>query len=348
MKKYIINGRFISKQITGVQRFAREILLELDQLIEKNQIELVIPPGDYELPNYKNIKIKKVGKLKNNLWEQISLPIYVKKKKAISINLCNSAPILCPGIICIHDVKIKAKPECFSKKFLIWYNFLFDMIINNSKCIITVSEFSKSEIIKYYGIDSKKIHVLYNGWQHFNKISFDKNILQKCELSTDGYFFAMSSLEPNKNFKWIAEVAKKNPNDIFAIAGSINNKVFSEGIGFDCPNNMKLLGYVSDSEAKTLMKECRAFLFPSFYEGFGIPPLEALASGAKLIIISDTTVMHEIYDKKAIYIDTSDYNYDMKELIKKNELKFKISNQSILDNFSWKSTAIKLKSILDE
>ena len=129
LMKYIVNGRFLSKNITGVQRFAREILVELDNIIEKNILEIAIPPGNYDLPIYKNIKIKRVGRLKGNFWEQISFPLYIKREKAISINLCNSAPIMEPGIICIHDVKIKAKPEFFSRKFLIWYNFMFKRII---------------------------------------------------------------------------------------------------------------------------------------------------------------------------------------------------------------------------
>lgn len=98
-------------------------------------------------------------------------------------------------------------------------------------------------------------------------------------------------------------MAKKNPMDDFAVAGSINKKIFAEGLGFECPDNMYLLGYVTDEEAKTLMRDCKAFLFPSFYEGFGIPPLEAVSAGAKKVVVSDIPVMHEIFGETANYIN---------------------------------------------
>ena len=148
-RKIIINGRFLIHRVTGVERYAREIVNELDKIAESIKIEMAIPPEVTEIPKYKNIKIVRIGKLNNRLWEHLSLPLYVKRSNAISLNLCNVAPLLSPGIVCIHDVKIKATPQYFSKKFLIWYNLLFSNATLRAKKIITVSEFSKNEIIKY-------------------------------------------------------------------------------------------------------------------------------------------------------------------------------------------------------
>ena len=185
-----------------------------------------------------------------------------------------------PGIVCIHDVKIKATPQYFSKKFRLWYEILFGNATKRAKKIITVSEFSKSEIVKYFKVDPDNITVIPNAWQHYERIGYDESALSTYGLEKNNYYFSMCSLEPNKNFKWIAEEARKNADMTFAVAGSINRNVFSEGLGFELPPNMKLLGFVSDEEAKTLMRDCSAFLFPTFYEGFGIPPLEAISAGA--------------------------------------------------------------------
>lgn len=338
--KIIINGRFFIHRVTGVERYAREILMELDKIVEKGELEIAVPPELNNIPTYKNIKVTKVGKLHNRLWEHISFPWYVHKKKGISLNLCNVAPIFSPGIVCIHDVKVKATPQYFSKKFLLWYNLLFINATKRAKKIITVSEFSKSEIIKYFKVNSEKIVVIPNAWQHYERISYDENTLLKYHLDKEKYFFSMCSLEPNKNFKWIAEVAKRNSDFIFAVAGSINKKVFAEGLGFECPSNMKLLGYVSDEEAKTLMRDCRAFLFPTFYEGFGIPPLEAISAGAKEVIVSDTEVMHEIFADDVKYINP--YRYEMK--IDKKGLEE--NGDEVLTKFSWEKSATKLKQCL--
>ena len=122
--KVIVNGRFLLHRTTGVERYARELLQELDNLIQPGEIVMAIPTETKDVPEYKNIKVKKVGKLGNRLWEHISFPRYVKRQKGVSLNLCNTAPLAAPGIVAIHDMKIKAHPDYFSRKFRLWYNIL--------------------------------------------------------------------------------------------------------------------------------------------------------------------------------------------------------------------------------
>ena len=337
--KYIINGKFFTQKITGVQRYAREIINELDKITQQGEIIIAIPQKCNDIPSLDNIDVKRIGKLRGLLWEQIDLPLFAKKHNATIINLCNSAPYFRPDIVTIHDVKIKAHPEFFSKKFRVWYSILLKREITKSKKIITVSNFSKKELQKYYKIDNSKIVVIPNSWQHVNRIKYDYNALTKYGLQSKKYYFAMSSFDPNKNFKWIAEQALKNPSDIFAISGSINKHVFSNNSSFTFPQNIRLLGYVSDEEAKTLMKECKAFLFPSIYEGFGIPPLEAMAAGCSNIIVSDIEVMHEIFDEEVLYVNLNNLNYIFPT--SKNSSHFKTLNR-----YSWKDSAKHLKKVL--
>lgn len=339
--KVIVNGRFLIHRITGVERYAREILLELDKIILPGEIEMAVPPEVEDIPSYQNIKVTKVGTLKNRMWEHISFPRYVKRQKGVALNLCNVAPLSNPGIVCIHDMKVKAHPEYFNWKFRVWYNILFKNETKRAKKIITVSEFSKKEIIKYYRVSEDRIVVIPNAWQHYERVEFSEGTLEKYELEKNDFYFGMGSLEPNKNFKWIAETARQMPDQIFAIAGSINEQVFSDNLGFQCPSNMKLLGFVSDSEAKTLMRDCKAFLFPSIYEGFGIPPLEAMSAGCKCIIVSNTEVMHEILFDAVNYINHLKNGYiENLNVINK---KF-----GILDRYSWHISSLKLFDLLKE
>lgn len=340
MKKIIINGRFLLHRITGVERYATELIAELDKLVKPGQVEIAIPPEVTCIPEYKNIIVIQTGKLRNLLWEHISFPLYVYKQRGISLNLCNVAPLVCPGIVCIHDVKIKAVPEFFKKKFLFWYSLLFLNETRRAKAVITVSKFSKSEICRYYPAAAKKIYVIPNSWQHFMRINYDEKTLEKYYLKKEEYFFTMCSLEPNKNFKWIIEAAKKNQDVIFAVAGSINKTVFSNMLGFECLPNIKLLGYVSDEEAKTLMRDCKAFLFPTFYEGFGIPPLEAASAGVKNIVVSDTEIMHEIYGDSAIYINPYKPPDNFLFSSKKEKL------EELLNAYSWEQSAKKLYELI--
>lgn len=340
--KVIVNGRFLLHKVTGVERYAREILAELDKIIEPGELEMVVPPETERIPVYKNIKVVKVGRLRNRLWEHISFPWYVQKRKAVSLNLCNVAPLPSPGIVCIHDVKIKARPQDFSKKFLLWYNLLLSNACKRARKIITVSEFSKREICKYYGVVPDRITVIPNAWQHYERIGYDEDALIKYGVVKNNYFFSMCSLEPNKNFRWIAEVAKQHPEQTFAVSGSINEKVFANGLGFERPENMKLLGYVSDEEAKTLMRDCKAFLFPTFYEGFGIPPLEAISAGAKQVVVSDTEVMHEIFGDSVVYVDPNDYQLS---IITDGA---KVKNGGILMRFGWDKSAGMLYDVVSD
>ena len=343
MKKIIVNGRFLIHQITGVERYAREILLELDKIAAPGEIEMAVPPDATELPVYKNIEIIKVGRLNNRLWEHLSFPRYVKKKNGISLNLCNVAPLPEPGVVCLFDAKIKVHPEFFSKIFLLWYNLLFWNATKRARLILTDSEAAKKDLQKYYPfLAAHKIQVIYPGWQHYERINYNESTLEKYSLKRDHYYFAMGSLEPNKNFKWVAEAARRNPDQIFAVSGSVNKKIFADGLGFACPSNMRLLGYVSDEEAKTLMRDCKAFLFPTIYEGFGLPPLEALCAGARRIIVSDTDVMHEVFGGGAEYINPSSYEYNLEGQ------KEKISGERILNRFSWKRSAESLYKVLKE
>lgn len=332
----IINGKFLTQRQTGVQRYAHEIVAALDLIAKPGEFEVVVPHGEWCIPTYKNIDVVIIRPFHGIAWEQLTLPFYAWRKKTRLLNLCNVAPIFRPNFVTIHDTKIKSHPEFFGWKFRCWYNILYANQIKRSQLIFTVSDNAKTEILRIYPYaDVSKVFVTYDSWQHVERVRFDEKTLSKYGLAKGGYFFGMGSLEPNKNFKWIAEVAKRNSTSMFAVAGSLNSNVFADGLGFECPPNMKLLGYVSDEEAKTLMRDAKAFLFPSFCEGFGMPPLEALGSGASSVIVSDIQVMHEIFKENAIYITPTKYDYDLDLLLTIS----KCNAESVLSQFSWEESA---------
>ena len=153
--KIVISGKaFVKKYRTGVQRYCIELLDEIDVQAKEIEIELLVPQYCDEKFNYKNIKIVKFGNLNLNLWEQIELPLYVKKENAIVVNLCNTSPLLNPGIVCIHDLDCIKNPQYYPKLFSIWYKIIIDNAIKKAKRIITVSNFSKKEIENFYNIDN--------------------------------------------------------------------------------------------------------------------------------------------------------------------------------------------------
>jgi len=337
MKKFIIDGKFLLNRITGIERYCIEIVRELDKIADGYCLEIVIPSNAVVVTQLelRNIAIKRYGRDIKLLWRQYILPFYIWRQKGTGIFLMNNAPFNCSGIVLMYDIAMIARPEFYTWKHTMLARFLFSGIFKHARQIMTVSEFSKSEILKYFTCKNRNIIVAYSAWQHYQNIPCQDGVLEKYGLKAGEYFFMIGGLSPNKNLKWLEGAAKNNPYYVFAASGSINADVF-RNIKSEF-KHLRFLGYLSDPEVKTLMKYNRAFVFPTFYEGFGLPPLEALSTGAK-IIVSDTPVMREVYEDAAYYIDPNDYDVDMDALLREE----KPDGGRILEKFSWESSAKKL------
>lgn len=201
--------------------------------------------------------------------------------------------------ITLHDAAVFSAPEGFNWKFKLWYKLLFHSFSLFASRIVTVSNFSKSELIHHCILNEKKVEVIYSGINHINEVSEDK----KFNVHSYGdYVLVVSSMNPNKNYSRIVEAAALlNPNLNILITGGANPKVFNPSI-LSNQNNIHYLGYVTDEQLKTLYSHAYCFLFPSLYEGFGLPPLEAMACGCP-VIVSRIPCLQEICGDAAIYCD---------------------------------------------
>ena len=355
--KYVINGSFLTEPIMGVQRYAYEILTRVDRMLAENasqfNLEILVP--DEHIPAterksavFKSIKVVHLGTSGGKKWEQLDYARYLNKHHAKGISLCNSVPLFAKtAAVCVHDIVFKTNPDFFTEKGA-WHEILYRKLMyckafHTAEQVITCSEFSKNQILEHYRLNNSDITVITNAWQHYDVNDVDESIFEKhtgntsCKIKRGEYYFFLSSLAKNKNLPWILANAKNNPDTTYVLAGSF----LGDDSGVEKLENVIYVGRVSDAEARALYKHCKAFLFPSLYEGFGIPPMEALCMGAP-IIISDIPVLRGIYGAAAHYIDPNNANVRLDELLEEETA----SAESVLSKYSWDESARKLVEVL--
>lgn len=283
-----INGRFLTQDMTGVQRYASEIVKALDNWLvaagpDVPTCRLLAPKGaDVTGLDLKAIGFQTGGVGGGHPWEQSWLPLTASG--GVLLSLCNSAPVLHGrSLSVIHDAIIYRRPAQFSASYRRLHQTLGRVLSRTSK-LATVSHFSQNELSETLGIDPGRIAVIPNGSDHIRSIAPDDAVVSRLGLTPNGYFLFVGSPAPHKNLssalRAFAQLA--DPNMKFVVVGAAKAKVFGGG-DLKAGDNVLFTGRLTDAEIAGLYRQARAFVFPSLYEGFGIPPLEAMVHGCPVI-----------------------------------------------------------------
>jgi glycosyltransferase involved in cell wall biosynthesis len=347
--QFIINGRFLSQKISGVQRFAIEIT---KCLLELYPDTLVLCPHDADLTKefVRKWNIKVIGKNRGHRWEQWDLPLYLRKNgKPYLLNLCNTAPLLySQNLVTIHDVCFAKHKEWFSTAFKLYYNFLVPRILKKSIAVFTVSEFSKSEIISFFDIPSSKIFVIPNAVSsHFSFKSINQEILPKEKI-----ILSVASIDPRKNQAVLVKAFERlQIQDWKLYLVGAKHQAFSgqNRTAISSPNII-WTGYLEDKELIELYHKASVFVYPSLYEGFGIPPLEAMMLGCPTIV-SDIPALRETCAEASLFFDPLNYiqlAVQLTKLIESETLQIELVSLGLkrAQSFNWtQSASIMSKSI---
>jgi len=308
MKTLFLNGKFLAQRTTGVQRFARGVICALDRELStrpwQGEVEVLLPPSATPIEGLKVIRQRHIGRAGRSLtlWEQIDLPLHVGKGNLVCLS--GSAPFFARNCLpTIHDAATYLYPWAYSRLFVWWYRLLFAHRAKRSKLVLTVSKSSALDLAAH--LPPTEFRVVPNSAEHITSVPADPTVLDRMQLPAKGFLLAVGSLNPTKNFAALieayvaSELSSRMP---LVIVGAVNRDVFRASSTLVDHPNVRWAGPVSDAQLRALYEQAALFVFPSIYEGFGIPPLEAMLCGCP-VVASNASSIPEVCGDAVRYFD---------------------------------------------
>lgn len=356
--KIVINSSILDERPTGLGIYARNVIKEL---YKQDESIRVLSPVDIDgiktekINKYVKPSYKKRGGLARLLWTQLILPFKVKKDEIIYhpfqyISLFSRSK----QIITIHDFIPLYYPKV-AKHQNKYYKILMPILLKKSYKIVAISENTKKDILKFYKVDESKIHVIPNGYdtKMFNIENTNISTLEKYKINYD-YMIMVGASYPHKNLEIAIKaisnikiplkliIVGKNSEYIMKLKELTHELNIEEKVNF--------IGYIPDEDLPSLYYYSKAFVFPTLYEGFGLPILEAMGCGTA-VIASDNSSLSEVYGDAALIFkdnDLSDLKEKMESILTVPGLREDLIEKSKenIKRFSWEKTAKEIYDIL--
>ncbi|MHA4807431.1 glycosyltransferase family 4 protein [Flavitalea flava] len=366
-----VNGSMLDDQPTGVGVYSFNVINNLSQLYWKEQWQVLTvftPTGSLLDKNLKIIKLPglllssrygKIAAICRFIWNTCYYPLQAWHYDLLISPTTHGSFFLNNQVITIHDLlSLRYRNISLHQRF--YFKYLLPLLVSRAKMVIAVSETTRQDILHFLKCPEEKVRVIYNGYDDTRYFPVQDNELPVLEqYGVKNYFLAVGPTYPHKNFERLIlafnelteDEKKEHP---LVIAGGkkkytmqLKELVTQLGIG----EHVHFLGYVPAGLMPSLYREAFALVFPSLFEGFGIPLLEAMASGCP-VIVSGTSSMPEVCGQAALYIDPLDetsIHASMKELICNKVLRDRLIEDGLAQakKFSWMQTAAALKEWIE-
>lgn len=369
------NEANVSRRV-GVSEFAYELLQQFANLeirhfdyTQRKKLKFEIFLKDRPMSDFPNVsenwQYKVFGPKK--LWTQLALPAHLllsKSKPDIFFTPSHYAPRFspCPTVISIMDVAYAHYPQLFAKKDLYQLEQWTKYSVKKASAIITISEASKRDILKTYTLSEDKVSVVYPGIKPMQGLTphiYPTQELQRKFGIKEKYLLFVSTLQPRKNIVRLIEAFSrlKETKDhklqlvIVGKKGWLYEEILAAPDQFAVSQDVLFLDFVSNDELAVLYQHAQAFVFPSLYEGFGLPILEAMKYGCP-VITSNVSSMPEAGGDAAEYVDPLDVEDITKKIEKvlsdgslRKEMIAKGKKQ--IEKFSWEKAGKETLEVLE-
>ena len=366
-----INASKYSDIHTGVGRYTSNLCRSISKSKDGNDYYFYLPglnSGFYgKDENGDQLREKRIF-LQNNtlriLWEQILLPIKIKKDRLDLFHYTDHAMSLIqreqPIVITVHDIAYIRFPDLLNKSRQVYKKYILYSSIKKADVIIADSHSTRRDIVEFFNVDEKKIKVVHLGVEsRFRPISNVEDYRTKNNLPSK-MILNIGTLEPRKNVVTLIKAFKKLherglKDYVLVIAGEkgwLYKRIFEEIKSSGVEQSIRLLGVARDEDLPLLYNCADLFVYPSLYEGFGLPPLEAMACGVP-VVTSNTSSLPEVVGNAGIMVDPHDINSlseAMANVLKDKELKHRMSRDGLKRSkmFTWEKTVKKVLEVYNE
>lgn len=313
VSRLLLNGKFLAAAPTGVHRVAQELGNALAALIAEGHpavaglsIEALCPHdalararADMRMP------VRRLGPGRHIAWEQFTLP--TRRGEGVLLNLCNIGPVVDGNsVTMIHDAQVLIAPGSYSWAFRLWYRLIQPRLARRARLVLTVSEYSRRELVAAGLAPSARIAVVPNGVDHVLACPADRSVLSALGLSRHGYVLALANTQEHKNVRLLLRAfAGAGLGGLrLVLFGGAGAQDFAAR-GEEVPPATVFAGRTTDGQLRALMEDALCLAFPSTTEGFGLPPLEAMRLGCPAVV-APCGALPEVCGPAAVYAPADD------------------------------------------
>jgi glycosyltransferase involved in cell wall biosynthesis len=344
--RIIVNGKFLADPLTGVQRHAWEIITRL--LAMQPAIKIAVPETIPIHPGYQPLDerwLLRWGTGTPHRWQQRVLPVYLRSQDLLWTPSSIGPITVRRQVLTIHDLSFLDHPEWFSTSYSLIYRWLMPWIMRRALHIFTSSNFSKQRIMQRLRIPAERITIVPSAVS--NTIAHpapqdDAEIEARYKLP-QRYLLTLGSVEPRKNLARLLEAAlllRPDYPDLRVVLVGGQSGIYNQ-VHFPpaAEQILQPLGYVPDQHLHAIYRRAEVFVYPSLYEGFGIPPLEAMACGTP-VITSNCTSLPEVVGDAALVVpplDVQSIADAIRRVLEDSDLKRRLidAGQRRAAQFSW-------------